>query len=77
MLESAPRLADRGSMLVSSPSHTAAAPHHATATSKSAQLPGRSRFRTYERVSWHAFHLPLCVLLYATAAIHVVAVHLR
>lgn len=24
---------------------------------------------------WHAFHLPLCVLLFAAAAVHVVAVH--
>jgi hypothetical protein len=32
----------------------------------------------YERVLglWHALHLPLCVLLFAAAAIHVVAVHL-
>ena len=32
----------------------------------------------YERVLglWHAVHLPLCVLLFAAAAIHVVAVHL-
>jgi hypothetical protein len=24
---------------------------------------------------WHAIHLPLCVLLFASAAVHVVAVH--
>lgn len=37
-----------------------------------------SRLSLYERVFalWHAFHLPLCFLLYASAAGHVVAVHL-
>lgn len=37
-----------------------------------------ARLAVYERVFalWHAFHLPLCFLLYASAAGHVVAVHL-
>lgn len=35
-------------------------------------------FRFYERVFalWHAFHLPLCIMLFAAAAVHIVAVHL-
>ncbi|RIK90851.1 MAG: pyridine nucleotide-disulfide oxidoreductase, partial [Proteobacteria bacterium] len=35
-------------------------------------------FAFYERVLslWHAVHLPLCVLLFSAAAIHVIAVHL-
>ena len=41
-------------------------------------LRGLLRFRVYERcfALWHAFHLPLCFLLFGAAAIHVVAVHL-
>jgi len=37
-----------------------------------------ARFAVYERVFslWHALHLPLCFLLFASAAAHVVAVHL-
>jgi hypothetical protein len=37
-----------------------------------------AEFSFYERVLslWHAMHLPLCVLLFGAAAIHVVAVHL-
>jgi len=37
-----------------------------------------ARFRGYERVFslWHAIHVPLCVLMFVTAAVHVVAVHL-
>ncbi len=37
-----------------------------------------ARFALYERVFslWHALHLPLCFLLFASAAAHVVAVHL-
>lgn len=36
-----------------------------------------ARFRGFERVFalWHAVHVPLCVLMFVTAAIHVVAVH--
>jgi hypothetical protein len=36
------------------------------------------RFGTYVRAFsvWHVLHLPLCVLLYAAAAVHVVAVHM-
>jgi hypothetical protein len=39
---------------------------------------GVLRFRIYERLFglWHAFHLPLCFLLFGAAAVHVVAVHL-
>ena len=35
-------------------------------------------FQVYERAFslWHAFHLPLCILLFATAAIHVIAAHM-
>jgi hypothetical protein len=35
-------------------------------------------FNVYERVFalWHVIHLPLCFLLFATAAVHVVAVHM-
>lgn len=35
-------------------------------------------FETWERLLalWHALHLPLCALLFASAAVHVVAVHL-
>jgi hypothetical protein len=35
-------------------------------------------FAFYERVLslWHAVHLPLCVLLFMAAAVHIVAVHL-
>ncbi len=34
-------------------------------------------FRVYERIFslWHALHLPLCVLLFTAAALHVIAVH--
>jgi hypothetical protein len=37
-----------------------------------------TRFRFYEHVFglWHALHLPLCVLLFAAAAVHVVAVNM-
>jgi hypothetical protein len=37
-----------------------------------------ARFRAYERVFalWHAVHLPLCVLLFTAAAVHVVAVNM-
>lgn len=37
-----------------------------------------AEFTFYERVLslWHAVHLPLCVLLFSAAAIHVIAVHL-
>ena len=37
-----------------------------------------ARFRGYERLLavWHAVHLPLCVLLFGAAALHVVAVHM-
>jgi len=37
-----------------------------------------SQLGGYERLfsMWHAFHLPLCLLLFASAAAHVVAVHL-
>jgi hypothetical protein len=36
-----------------------------------------ARFSAYERLFslWHAFHLPLCFLLFGAAAVHVVAVH--
>jgi hypothetical protein len=35
-------------------------------------------FSVYERVFalWHAFHLPLCFLLFAAAFVHVIAAHL-
>ena len=37
-----------------------------------------ARFGLYERIFglWHIVHLPLCFLLFATAAVHVVAVHM-
>lgn len=37
-----------------------------------------ARFGTYERIFslWHVLHLPLCVLLFGAAAVHVVAVHM-
>jgi len=37
-----------------------------------------AQFRAYERLFslWHAFHLPLCVMLFLAAAVHVVAVHM-
>ena len=37
-----------------------------------------AEFSAYERVFslWHAVHLPLCVMLFVAAAIHVLAVHL-
>jgi hypothetical protein len=37
-----------------------------------------ARFRGYERVFalWHAIHVPLCVVMFGAAAVHVVAVHL-
>jgi hypothetical protein len=37
-----------------------------------------AEFRTYERLFglWHAFHLPLCVMLFTAALVHVVAVHM-
>lgn len=37
-----------------------------------------AEFSFYERVLslWHALHLPLCVLLFGAAAVHVIAVHL-
>jgi hypothetical protein len=35
-------------------------------------------FRVYERLFslWHAFHLPLCFLLFGAATVHVLAVQL-
>jgi hypothetical protein len=35
-------------------------------------------FGAYERLFslWHAFHLPICVMLFLAAAVHVVAVHM-
>jgi hypothetical protein len=37
-----------------------------------------AEFRCYARIFslWHAFHLPLCIMLFAAAAVHVVAVHM-
>lgn len=37
-----------------------------------------AEFRAYERLFslWHAFHLPFCFMLFAAAAVHVIAVHL-
>jgi hypothetical protein len=37
-----------------------------------------ARFGMYERIFalWHAIHLPLCVLLFTAAAVHVVAVNM-
>jgi hypothetical protein len=37
-----------------------------------------ARFGVYERIFalWHALHLPLCVLLFTAAAVHVVAVNM-
>jgi len=37
-----------------------------------------AEFGAYERLFslWHAFHLPLCILLFVAAIVHVVAVHL-
>ena len=37
-----------------------------------------AEFGAYEQLFslWHAFHLPLCVLLFGAAAVHVLAVHL-
>lgn len=37
-----------------------------------------AEFRTYERLFglWHAFHLPFCIMLFAAAVIHVIAVHM-
>jgi hypothetical protein len=37
-----------------------------------------SEFRAYDRLFslWHALHVPLCVILFGAAAVHVVAVHL-
>lgn len=39
---------------------------------------GVLRFRIYEHLFglWHAFHLPLCFLLFGAAVVHVLAVHL-
>jgi hypothetical protein len=39
---------------------------------------GALSFRLYERLFalWHTFHLPFCFLLFAAAAVHVLAVHL-
>jgi hypothetical protein len=37
-----------------------------------------AEFRTYERLFglWHAFHLPFCIMLFAAAVVHVIAVHM-
>lgn len=37
-----------------------------------------AEFGAYERLFslWHAFHLPICVMLFLAAAVHVVAVHM-
>lgn len=37
-----------------------------------------AQFRSFERLFslWHAFHLPICVMLFAAAVIHVIAVHM-
>lgn len=42
-----------------------------------AALRGAARFSAYERTFalWHAIHLPLCFLLFASAGVHVFAVH--
>jgi hypothetical protein len=39
---------------------------------------GALSFRLYERLFalWHTFHLPFCFLLFAVAAVYVLAVHL-
>jgi hypothetical protein len=36
------------------------------------------RFAAYERLFalWHVLHVPLCILLFGAAAIHVLAVHM-
>jgi hypothetical protein len=36
------------------------------------------KFAAYERAFrlWHALHLPLCVVLFLAAAVHIVAVHM-
>jgi hypothetical protein len=37
-----------------------------------------AEFGAYEQLFslWHAFHLPLCILLFSAAAVHVIAVHM-
>ena len=37
-----------------------------------------AEFGFYERVLglWHALHVPLCVILFLAAVVHVIAVHL-
>lgn len=37
-----------------------------------------AEFRAYERIFslWHALHLPLCIVLFLAAAVHVLAVHM-
>ena len=37
-----------------------------------------AQFRSFERLFslWHAFHLPICVMLFTAAVIHVIAVHM-
>ena len=37
-----------------------------------------AQFSSFERLFslWHAFHLPVCVMLFAAAVIHVIAVHM-
>jgi hypothetical protein len=37
-----------------------------------------AEFRSYERLFglWHAFHLPFCIMLFAAAVVHVIAVHM-
>jgi len=37
-----------------------------------------AEFGAYEQLFslWHAFHLPLCILLFVAAAVHVIAVHM-
>jgi hypothetical protein len=46
--------------------------HHFSAQCRAVEL------HVYEQIFalWHAVHVPLCVILFASAAIHVVAVHL-
>jgi hypothetical protein len=54
---------------------------HATVEALRAYLDAVCRvaeFGAYEQLFslWHAFHLPLCILLFAAAAVHVIAVHM-
>ena len=71
----------RARLLIAASARSGATPRNDAERSVRAHLEAVCRvaeFSFYERVlsQWHAVHVPLCVLLFTAALVHVVAVHL-